>query len=45
MDRAIDMLDRDVVAVDMRLPQRPTLRITEGAVKELWRIRDIEVGE
>ncbi|SPF80620.1 cell division protein FtsQ/DivIB [Pseudoprimorskyibacter insulae] len=45
MDRAVEMLDRDVVAVDMRLPQRPTLRITDGAVKELWRIRAIEVGD
>lgn len=45
MDQAIEMLARDMVAVDMRLPDRPTLRITDNAVKELWRIRAIEIGE
>lgn len=45
MDHAFDMLDRDIVAVDLRLPHRPTVRLTENAVSELQRIRTIEVGE
>ncbi len=34
-----DMLDRDLALVDMRLPQRPTIRMTEAAQEEWWRIR------
>lgn len=45
MDQAVDMLERDLMAVDLRLPQRPTLRMTDGAVQELQRIRAIEAGE
>ncbi|HKK97665.1 MAG TPA: cell division protein FtsQ/DivIB [Marivita sp.] len=45
MDQAVDMLERDLMAVDLRLPQRPTLRMTDGAVRELLRIRAIEAGE
>ncbi len=45
MDQAVDMLSRDLVTVDMRLPQRPTLRMTEAATEEMWRIRALEVGE
>ncbi|WP_300582474.1 cell division protein FtsQ/DivIB [Marivita sp.] len=45
MDQAVDMLERDLVAVDLRLPNRPTLRMTDGAVQELLRIRAIEAGE
>ncbi|MCR9110359.1 cell division protein FtsQ/DivIB [Marivita sp. XM-24bin2] len=45
MDQAVDMLERDLLAVDLRLPNRPTLRMTDGAVQELLRIRAIEAGE
>ncbi len=45
MDQAVDMLERDLLAVDLRLPSRPTLRMTDGAVRELLRIRAIEAGE
>lgn len=45
MDQAVDMLERDLVAVDLRLTNRPTLRMTDGAVQELLRIRAIEAGE
>ncbi|MDU8911160.1 cell division protein FtsQ/DivIB [Aestuariicoccus sp. MJ-SS9] len=45
MDQAVDMLARDLVRVDLRLPQRPTIRLTDHAVQELWRIKAIEVGE
>ena len=44
LDHAQDVLDRDVVAVDMRNPQRPTVRIGQEAVGELRRIRAIEAG-
>ncbi|KMK67887.1 cell division septal protein [Puniceibacterium sp. IMCC21224] len=45
LDHAVDMLDRDLLSVDLRLPQRPTLRLTNNAQQELWRIKAIEVGE
>ena len=45
LDQALDMLSRDLVAVDLRLPNRPTLRMTEHAQQEMWRIKVIEVGE
>lgn len=45
IDQAVDMLERDLMAVDLRLPQRPTLRMTDGAVQELHRIRAIEAAE
>jgi cell division protein FtsQ len=44
MDQAVDMLSRDLLAVDLRLPQRPTVRISEQAVQEFWRIKEIEAG-
>lgn len=33
-----DMLERDVVAVDMRLAGRPTLRMSAGAVEAWWQV-------
>jgi cell division protein FtsQ len=45
MDGAEDLLARDVAAVDMRLPARPTLRLNTPALEELHRIRRIEWGE
>ncbi|SFD54441.1 cell division protein FtsQ/DivIB [Roseivivax sediminis] len=45
MDDAVDLLARDLVAVDLRLAQRPTLRMTDHALEELWRIKAIETGE
>jgi cell division protein FtsQ len=45
MDGAEDVLARDVVAVDMRLPGRPTVRLNPAALEELHRIRRIEWGE
>ncbi|SLN50819.1 Cell division protein FtsQ [Roseivivax jejudonensis] len=44
MDDAVDLLARDLVAVDLRLPRRPTLRMTDHALEELWRIKAIEAG-
>jgi cell division protein FtsQ len=36
-----DLLQRDVVTVDMRLKARPTIRMTQNAVSERWRIRQV----
>lgn len=38
LDAAQEMLERDIVAVDMRIAARPTLRLNENAVAEWWRI-------
>lgn len=39
-----DLLERDVAVVDMRLGDRPTVRMTRAAVEEWWRIRQIDAG-
>lgn len=44
LDQAQDMLGRDLSAVDMRNPNRPTVRLTQDAVDELHRIKGIELG-
>ncbi len=44
MDEAVDMLSRDLVTVDLRLPRRPTIRMTRNATEEMWRIKAIEAG-
>lgn len=41
LQRAQELLDRDVVAVDMRLGVRPTLRMTEAATEEWQHMRDV----
>lgn len=40
LDAVHDLLSRDIVAIDMRNPQRPTLRLTPEAAAELARLRD-----
>ncbi len=44
MDQVQDVLARDLALVDMRLPQRPTLRLNEEAMQQMWRIRQAEWG-
>ncbi len=39
LSEAKELLERDVVAVDMRLGRRPTLRMTENARQDWWQIR------
>jgi cell division protein FtsQ len=39
------MLDRDVVQVDMRLGQRPTLRMSQAALESWWQIKQLTTGE
>ena len=45
MDDAVDLFARDLEAVDLRLPQRPTLRMTDNAAQDLRRIKKIEAGD
>ncbi len=45
MDQAVELLNRDLMAVDLRLPQRPTLRLTGYAVEELRRMKTMKVGD
>jgi cell division protein FtsQ len=40
----VDLLSRDLLAVDLRLPRRPTIRMTDQATKDMWRIKAIESG-
>lgn len=44
LDEARDLLERDVVVIDMRLPRRPTLRLADGAMSELRRVRNTDPG-
>ena len=39
LDRAQDLLSRDITVVDLRNPARPTLRLSEGALDTLHSIR------
>jgi cell division protein FtsQ len=45
LSQAHEMLARDLVVVDMRLSERPTIRIAERSVQEWWKIRQISVGQ
>ncbi len=45
LDQSQELLQRDVALVDMRLPGRPTVRMSEEALVELRRIRALERGE
>ncbi|KNG95160.1 cell division protein FtsQ/DivIB [Pseudaestuariivita atlantica] len=45
MDAAQDMLARDIAAIDLRLPGRPTLRLNDQSLKELWRIKTVDVDQ
>ncbi len=41
LDGAEEMLARDVARVDMRLAERPTVRMNEEATREWWHIRQL----
>lgn len=45
LDSAEDIFNRDLLAVDLRIAQRPTLRLTTHAVNELRRARGQDVLE
>ena len=38
LNQVQDMLERDLVVVDMRLAERPTIRMNEAAIDEWWRV-------
>ncbi|MFW2588263.1 cell division protein FtsQ/DivIB [Sagittula sp. SSi028] len=40
----VDLLARDLLAVDLRLPRRPVIRMSEQATQQMWRIKLIEAG-
>lgn len=44
-DQAQDLFARDLIAVDMRNPIRPTIRMAPHAVDELRRIKALELGD
>ena len=44
LDQAQDLMNRDLLAVDMRDDDRPTLRLAAGAVEELRRFKELETG-
>lgn len=41
LNEAQDLLERDLTVVDMRIPERTTIRMTQNAVEDWWRIRKI----
>lgn len=41
---AQDLLNRDVAVVDMRIASRLTVRMTEAAVEDRWRIKQLNSG-
>jgi len=44
LDGVNDVLGRDVARVDLRLTDRPTVRMNTGATEEWWRIRQLNSG-
>jgi cell division protein FtsQ len=41
LDQAQDLLDRDVLAIDLRLQARPSLRLAPYSLAEMRRLRGI----
>ena len=44
LNQSQEMLERDIAALDMRLPDRPTLRMRERAVEDWWKVQNIGKG-
>ncbi len=44
LDQTQDMLERDIAVVDMRLAERPAIRMKERAVKAWWQVRNSSAG-
>ncbi|MEM9349238.1 MAG: cell division protein FtsQ/DivIB [Pseudomonadota bacterium] len=44
LDSAQELLGRNVTVVDLRNPRRPTLRVAQGSLEELRKIKGIELG-
>ena len=45
LNEAQELLARDITVVDMRIPARPTLRLSETAIEELRTLRRVKLGE
>ncbi len=45
LNEAQELLARDITVVDMRIPTRPTLRLSETAIEELRTLRRVKTGE
>lgn len=45
LDQAQDLISRAIVAIDMRLSRRPTLRLAEPAAETLHQIKILELGD
>ena len=43
LDAASDLLARDITHVDLRIEDRPTIRMKSRATEERWRIRDLNL--
>ncbi len=44
LDEVKDMLNRDLAVVDMRLADRPTIRMNENAANDWWRVSQTTAG-
>ncbi|MEX0312431.1 MAG: cell division protein FtsQ/DivIB [Tateyamaria sp.] len=44
LDGVDEVLKRDVARIDLRLPDRPTVRMTDYSTEEWWRIRQLNTG-
>ncbi|ETA49770.1 cell division protein FtsQ/DivIB [Ponticoccus alexandrii] len=40
----VKLLSRDLLAVDLRLPHRPTIRLSDDAMQEMWRVKASKAG-
>lgn len=40
----VKLLSRDLLSVDLRLPHRPTIRLSDDALQELWRVKASKAG-
>jgi cell division protein FtsQ len=44
LDQTQEMLERDIALVDMRLAERPSIRMRERAVNAWWQVRNSSAG-
>lgn len=44
VDEVKDLLERDVAVVDMRLAQRMTIRMSDAALSDWWRIKELNTS-
>ena len=44
LDGVDEVLKRDIARIDLRLPDRPTVRMTDYSTEEWWRIRQLNSG-